>query len=88
VVDFSPGSGALARACLELGIKYVGICRTAEHCSWLINVTNRAAVEIATREGTTLYDQDLAKMLSTHFQELLDELHAQDAAKSDDEEEK
>ena len=47
VVDLTPGSGAMARACLENRIQYIGICRTQEHCSWLVNTlnVNRAAVE-------------------------------------------
>ena len=85
VIDFTPGSGALARACLETGIQYVGICRKTEHASWLVNVLNRAAVELITRNGTALYEQDLASCLTDHFKELIEELHAQDAAMSEDE---
>ena len=50
VIDFTPGSGALARACLEKGIQYVGITRKSVHASWLINVLNRAAVECTTKK--------------------------------------
>ena len=85
VIDLTPGSGALARACLEAGIQYVGICRKAEHASWLINVSNRAAVELVTRTGTALYEQDLASCIKDHFKELIEELHAQDAAMSEEE---
>ena len=85
VIDLTPGSGALARACLEAGIQYVGVCRKPEQASWLINVLNRAAVECTTRNGTALYEQDLASCLKDHFKELIEELHAQDAAISEDE---
>ena len=85
VIDLTPGSGALARACLEAGIQYVGICRGPEHASWLINVMNRAAVEMITRNGTALYEQDLATVLTDHFKEMIEELHAQDAAMSEEE---
>ena len=85
MIDLTPGSGALARACLEAGIQYVGICRKAEHASWLINVSNCAAVELVTRTGTALYEQDLASCLKDHFEELIEELHAQDAAMSEEE---
>ena len=88
VIDLTPGSGALARACLDLGIQYVGVCRSEPHCSWLINILNRAAVESTVRQGTALYEQDLATCLKDHFAKLIDELHAQDAAVSDDECEK
>ena len=52
-----------------------------------MNILNRASVECAVRYGTTLYDQDLATCLAAHFKELIDELHARDAAVSDDDEE-
>ena len=80
VVDYSPGSGAMARACLNLGIQYVGICRSAQHCSWLTNILNKAAVECISRTGSPLYQQDLATCINEHFKELIDELHQQDAA--------
>ena len=83
VVDYSPGSGALARACLNQGIQYVGICRTDRHCSWLTNILNKAAVKCISRNESPLYQQDLAICISTHFAELIDELHQQDAAVAD-----
>ena len=86
VIDLTPGSGALARACLEKGILYVGITREPAHCSWLINVLNRAAVECTTRNGSTLSEQDLGTCLQDHFKELIEELHDQDASLSDGEE--
>ena len=86
VIDLTPGSGALARACLEKGIQYVGFTREPAHCSWLINVLNRAAVECTTRNGSTLYEQDLATCLEDHFKELIEELQDQDLSVSDDEE--
>jgi hypothetical protein len=85
VIDLTPGSGALARACLQSGIQYIGVCRKVEHASWLINVLNRAAVELITRNGTTLYESDLASVLKDHFKELIEELNAQDAAVSEEE---
>ena len=85
VIDLTPGSGALARACLEAGVQYVGICRKPEQASWLINVLNRAAVECTTRNGTALYEQDLASCLTDHFKEIIEELHDQYAAMSEEE---
>ena len=86
VIDLTPGSGAMARACLDEGIEYIDVCRSQPHCSWLVNILNRASVESTTRKGTALYEQDLATCLKDHFKELIDELHAQDAAVGDDEE--
>ena len=84
VVDYSPGSGAMARACLNAGIQYVGICRTEEHCSWLTNILNKAAVECISRTGSPLYQQDLASCIDAHFKEVIQELHQQDAAVADE----
>ena len=80
VVDFSPGSFSMARACLNQGIQYVGIRRTDQHCSWLTNILNTAAVECISRNGSPLYQQDLASSINDHFRELIDEMHQQDAA--------
>ena len=77
--------GALARACLQAGMQYIGVFRKAEHASGLINVLNRAAVELIRRNGTALYEQDLAPCLEDHFKELIEELNAQDAAVSEEE---
>ena len=84
VVDYSPGSGAMARACLDEGIAYVGICRSDEHCSWLTNILNKAAVECISRSGSPLYQQDLASCIDAHFKEVIQELHQQDAAVADE----
>ena len=72
----------MARACLDNGIQYIGICRTDEHCSWLTNILNRAAVECISRNGSPLCQQDLSTCIQDHFKELIDELHQQDAAVS------
>ena len=84
VVDYSPGSGAMARACLNAGIQYVGVCRPDEHCSWFTYILNEAAVESISRSGSPLYQQDLAQCIDAHFKELIQELHQQDAAVADE----
>ena len=80
VVDMSPGSGTLARACMKQGWLYTGLCRSNEHSSWLQNVLNRRAVQVIATSGTALFEQDLASCIKGHFKELLDELHEQDNA--------
>ena len=45
VVDMSPGSGSVGRACLRLNIQYVAACKTEIHRSWLSNVLDREALE-------------------------------------------
>ena len=74
----------MARACLNEGIQYVGICRTERHCSWLANILDIAAVECISRNGSPLYQQDLATCINDHFREMIDDLHQQDAAVADE----
>ena len=42
-------------------------------------------MELIRRNGTALYEQDLAPCLEDHFKELIEELNAQDAAVSEEE---
>lgn len=84
IVDLTPGSGSCARAAMDLGISYTALAMNAEHNSWLQNVLNKAAMQVIVREKSPLHEQDLAAMLQTHFQEVLDQLHAQDACKDDE----
>ncbi len=79
VFDLTPGSGACARACLELGVAYVGLCRCAEHASWLQNVLDRHALLLMTRQGTPLFEQDMAQCVTEHFQDVQDQLNSADA---------
>jgi hypothetical protein len=83
VVDCTPGSGSAARACLDLGLHYLGFAKNAEHMSWLMNVTDRAALQAIAATGTPLFNQDLAHAISTHFQDILDQLHEADNCKDD-----
>lgn len=78
VFDLTP-SGSLGRACLEKGILYTALAKNAEHNSWLQNLFDRHAMGIITTTGTTLYEQDLAQCVTDHFQDVLDQLHQQDA---------
>ena len=74
----------MARACLNKGIEYVGICRSDQHCSWLTNILNEAAVDCISRSGSPLYQQDLASCIDARFKEVIQELHQQDAAVADE----
>ena len=84
VVDLTPGSGSCARAAMDLGISYTALAMNAEHNSWLQNVLNKAAMQVIVREKSPLHEMDLAAQLQTHFQDLLDQLHAQDACKDEE----
>ena len=84
VVDFSPGSGCAARACLELGIEYRGICRNELHQSWLANVADRDACSIITSKGSPLFEDDLAEMVKKHFDEVLEQSKGRANAEDND----
>jgi hypothetical protein len=78
VVDLSP-SGSLGRACLAKGIFYTAVAKNPEHNSWLQNLLDRSAMQIITTQGSSLHEQDLATCVKEHFQDVLDQLHDQDA---------
>ena len=80
VYDLTPGSGQCARACLEAGIEYACLAKSAAHCSWLINVLDRVALGLVCREGSPLHQQGLSKCVKEHFSETLDQLNEQDQA--------
>ena len=87
VVDLSPGSGSVGRACLRLGIEYLACCRTEHHSSWLANVLDRESCELIVTNQSPLFEQDLSVMLKTHFSDVLDQLNVQKQAKDTEPEE-
>ena len=88
VVDVSPGSGSVGRACLRAGIQYTALCRTESHAAWVGNILDREACELITTNKSPLFEQDLATMLQKHFQEVLEQLdqqrNAEDKAPEED----
>ena len=80
VFDVSPGSGALAEACLRLGVQYVGVTTSDTHNRWLQNVLDRAAVEHIVTQGRPLYQRSLVEHVRRHFDEVLSALDAARAA--------
>jgi hypothetical protein len=70
VVDLSPGSGALASACMQRGNQYLGLLGNSLHMTWLTTVVDRASLKFICEAGSYLYQEDLA----THLQELFAEL--------------
>ena len=70
VVDLSPGSGALASACMQRGNQYLGLIGNSLHMTWLTTVVDRASLKFICESGSYLYQEDLA----THLQELFAEL--------------
>ena len=84
VFDLTPGSGALARTCMEEGIAYAAVCQSPIHASWLMNICDRQALRLMCKQRCPLYYQSLATCIQKHFGELLDRLNDQDAAADTD----
>ena len=78
VVDLGAGSGITARACLTLGIPWVGLCWNQVHVHWLNNVVDRWALEEIVKKKSPLHEQDLAKLVSAHFSDVLQQIQDRD----------
>ena len=74
IVDLSPGSGTLASAAMAEGIQYVGVVCDATHVRWLQNTCDRASLQYIVKNGTALYQQDLAELVQLHYKDVLEEL--------------
>ncbi len=90
VVDMGAGSGITARSCLTLGIPWVGLCWNQVHTNWLNNVVDRWALEEIVQKKSPLHEQDLAKLVSAHFSDVLQQIKDRDkmteASMEDDDE--
>ena len=73
IVDFTPGSGALARAAMSRGLRYTGFVSDAKHLSWLQNTLDAAALRFIAKKGEHLYVADVAEMIAEHYQDLLED---------------
>ena len=73
VVDFTPGSGALATAAMSQGVKYTGLVEDAKHLAWLQNIVDTASLRYIAKKGEVLYMEDLAELITQHYQDLLEE---------------
>ena len=93
VVDLGAGSGITARACLALGIPWVGLCWNQVHVHWLNKVIDRWALESIVDKSSPLHEQDLSKLVTTHFSDVLQQIQdrdkmtdGSDSSEEDDEE--
>ena len=82
VVDLSPGSGSVGRACLRKSVQYVAACGSEKHRKWLGNALDREACELIAKEKSPLFETDLAALIQTHFQYVLDQ--AEEMRRDDD----
>ena len=80
VFGASPGSGQLARACLENRIVYTGVAENQQLANWLSNILDRLAIALVGQSGTAFYDVDLATLAKAHFQDVADLIGQQDQA--------
>ena len=84
VFDLTPGSGAAARAAMELGVHYAGVTRSQDHSSWLQNILDRHALRSICTTGAPLFQQDLSECIKANFKDTIDMLNKQDAAVDDE----
>ena len=87
VFDLTPGTGTLARACLDAGIQYAGAALNQEHRQWLDTLLDRQALKSAGTTGSAIFSDDLALQVKTHFGDVVDFLNGQDSVPDDDPEE-
>ena len=66
VVDVTPGSGTLARACLQMDKPYIGICQNEHHKGWLGNLLDRQVARLVCTVGSALHNADMAAQLEEH----------------------
>ena len=85
VVDLAAGGGLTARACLTLGVPWVGLCWNQVHANWLNNVVDRWALEEIVKKQSPLHEQDLAKLVSAHFSDVLQQIQDKDKMDNGDE---
>ena len=86
VVDLSPRSGAVGCACLRQSIPYVAACGSENHRTWLGNALDREACELITKEKSPLFETDLAALIQTHFNNIIEqaEMRRHDDESDDD----
>ena len=80
IIDCSPGSGTAARAALQSNIPYVGLARNEDHASFLEHVADRQALMMMQREGSPLYNKDMAECISAHYSSLISDMEAMHGA--------
>ena len=83
VVDLSPGSGSVGRACMRNGVQYVAACGSEFHRKWVGNALDREACELITKEKSPLFETDLAALIQTRFQYIIEQ--AEEMRRDDDE---
>lgn len=76
VNDLTPNL-ALATACMELGIYYIGLTSNQHQTAWLTNAIDRAAMVFVCKSGHHLYQEDLAVHVKEIFADLVESAEEQ-----------
>ena len=82
VFDLSPGSGALAEACLRMGLTYAGVTCKQTHCRWLGNVLDRFCLAHMTTPGRPCHSKEYAPVIQSYCADIL--LSISEAAEAED----
>ena len=53
-------------------MKYTGFVEEPKHLAWLQNILDTAALRYIAKKGEFLYMEDLAELISQHYQDLLE----------------
>ena len=72
VFDLTPGTGTLAKACLDASILYSGMPRNADHRILLDHWLDRYALSCACTPQTSIFTDDLAAQIREHFGDIVD----------------
>ena len=54
------------------GLKHTGFVDVPKHLAWLQNILDTAARRYTAKEGEVLYMEDLAELITQHYQDFLE----------------
>ena len=87
VFDLTPGTGPLARVCLDAGILYSATPINHVHGQWLDTLLDQHALESARTLGSAIYLEELALQIAEHFGDIVDFLNRQEFVPGDEQSE-
>ena len=72
---------------MRKSVQYVAACGSDKHRKWLGNALDREACELITKEKSPLFETDLAALIQTHFNNILEQaemMRREDESDDDD----
>ena len=63
----------MACAAMSHGAKHTGCVEEPKHLAWLQNIVDTASLRYIAKKGEVLYMEDLAELITQHYQDLLEE---------------